>query len=218
MVFAPFGTMIWYRNHNSTGFAGIELILYPILFGGLSILLLYFLKRYFLKESFIDFNSGKGNWAKDILWGLGLALIYFLLFYIERYTLSNLLTFHSNSELLGLMLDMRQNPFLILLWFGPVLWIGIALYEELIRVFVLTEMWKFQHSKLWELLVILISALLIGLVHWSQGPYGIVTISIKGLVSGVYFYKKRRIMPLVYAHVLYDGLQVGMLLITYPEN
>jgi hypothetical protein len=56
------------------------------------------------------------------------------------------------AELLGLMLDMRESPWLVLIWFGPVLWIGIALFEEL--------------------------------THWSQGPYGIVTIAIKSLVAG----------------------------------
>jgi membrane protease YdiL (CAAX protease family) len=113
---------------------------------------------------------------------------------------------------------MRQNPFIMALFFGPVLWIGIALYEELIRIFILTELWKWKKARLWDFVVILLSAVLIGLVHWSQGPYGIVTIAIKGLISGIYFYKKRRIMPLVYAHVLYDGIQVAILLITYPDN
>ena len=68
----------------------------------------------------------------------------------------------------------------------------------------------------WIIAVIIFSALIIGLAHWSQGPYGIVTIAIKSVVSGVFFYYKRRLMPLVYAHVLYDGLQVGLLLLTYP--
>jgi len=218
MVFIPFGAMIWYRNHHPTEFAGIELILYPLLFGGLGIAMLYILKRYFLKEDLREFNSGSGEWMSDIVWGMGLAMVYFCLFYIERLTLSNLLSFHSNSELLGLMLDMRQNPLIMALFFGPVLWIGIALYEEVIRIFILTELWKWKKARLWDFVVILLSAVLIGLVHWSQGLYGIVTIAIKGLISGIYFYKKRRIMPLVYAHVLYDGIQVAILLITYPDN
>ena len=66
-------------------------------------------------------------------------------------------------------------------------------------------------------MVILITSLLMGFGHWSQGPYGIVTITIKSLVACYFFYKKRRLMPLVYAHVLYDGIQVAALLITYPE-
>ena len=128
VVFIPFGMMVWFRAHATSGFASVELILYPLLFGGLSIVVLYLLKKYYLKERLSDFNQGKGNWGIDILWGAFLAAIYFILFYVERLTLSNVLSFRSNTELLGLMLDMSKNPILLSLWFGPVLWIGIALY------------------------------------------------------------------------------------------
>ncbi len=217
IVFIPFGLMLWIRNHQSTGFASIELIIYPLLFGGLSIALLIFLKNYFLKEKLTDFNSGPGNWKTDIAWGLSLTLAYFILFYIERLTLANILEFNSNMELLGLMLDMRENPILLFIWFGPVLWIGIALYEDLIRVFLLSSLFKWSDQYFWSISVILISAIIIGSAHWSQGSYGMVTIGIKSLVSGYFFFKKRRLMPLVYAHVLYDGIQVAILLLTYPD-
>ena len=218
VVFIPFGIMIWMRTQQTTGFSSLEMITYPFLFGGSSILILLLLKKYFLKEKLKDFNAGEGNWSTDIAWGLGLTLIYFILFFLERMTLSKVLESHSNLELLNLMLDMRERPLLLIIWFGPVLWIGVAFYEELIRVFILTSMWKWSEHIVWVSTVILCSAVLVGLVHWSQGPYGMVTLGIKSLVSGFYFYKKRRLMPLVYAHVLYDGLQVGMLLLTYPER
>ena len=218
VVFIPFGLMIWIRIHQSTGFASTELIIYPLLFGGLSIAVLFLLKKFFLKEKLSDFNSKPGSWFTDIGWGLVLTLIYFILFFVERVMLSDVLQFRSNEELLGLMLDMRESPFLMILFFGPVLWIGVALYEELIRVFILTSLWKWSDKLSWCMLVIFFSAVIIGLTHWSQGSYGVVTIGIKSLVSGYYFYKKRRLMPLVYAHVLYDGIQVAALLLTYPEQ
>lgn len=184
----------------------------------MSIAALILTKKYFLKENLKDFNSGEGNWASDIAWGLILTSIYFILFYLERMTLSNVLQFNSNMELLGLMLDMRENPMLLLIWFGPVLWIGIALYEELIRVFILTSLWKWSEKFTWSITAIIISALIIGLAHWSQGSYGMVTIGIKSMVSGYFFLKKKRLMPLIYAHVLYDGIQVAALLLTFPEQ
>jgi membrane protease YdiL (CAAX protease family) len=195
----------------------MELILYPLLFGGGSIILLWIIKNYFLKESLKDFNSGKGNIVKDLLWAIALTCIYFILFYAERMTLSKILTFRSNSELLGLMFEMRENPLLLILWFGPVLWIGIALYEELIRVFLLTSLCRLSPSKIWMVASILITSIITGLAHWSQGSYGIVTIAIKSIVACAFFYKYRRLLPLVISHALYDGIQVGMLLITYPQ-
>ncbi len=218
IVLIPFGLMLWIRNHQSTGFASLELITYPLVFGGLSIAILVLIKKLFLKEDLVDFNSGKGKWTTDIAWGFFLTITYFLLFYLEQLTLSNVLQFNSNMELLGLMLDMRENPLLLLIWFGPVLWIGIALYEELIRVFILTSLWKWSEKLIWTITVIFISAIIIGLAHWSQGSYGMVTIGIKSLVSGYFFLKKKRLMPLIYAHVLYDGIQVAMLLLTYPDQ
>ena len=217
VVLIPFGLMIWMRLHQSSGYASSELIMYPLLFGGLGIVVLFLLKKFFLKEKLRDFNSGKGNVGTDVLWGLGLTVVYFILFFVERATLSNILSFNSNMELLGLMLDMRENPVMLLLWFGPVLWVGIALYEELIRVFILDSLWKFSQDKIWTIFVIILASVLIGLTHWSQGSYGIVTIAIKSIVACFFYYKVRRLFPLVLAHVLYDGLQVGMLLITYPN-
>ena len=218
IVFIPFGLMLWIRLHQSSGFASIELIVYPLLFGGLSILILLALKKFYLKEDIEELSNGKGSWYGDIGWGVFLTLIYFFLFYIERMTLMGLLRFESNMELLDLMLDLRESPILLILWFGPVLWIGIALYEELIQVFILTTMWKWMEGKGWVVFVILFASILIGLVHWSQGPYGIVTVAIKSVVACIFFHYKRRLMPLVYAHVLYDGIQVAALLMTYPRE
>lgn len=218
MVIIPFGIVLWIRIHETSGFASTELILYPLMFGGGSIVILYLLKKYFLKEPLSEFNSGSGKLTTDILWGLGLTVIYFILFYVERMTLYNILHFRSNTELLGLMLDMREDPLLLIIWFGPVLWIGIALYEELIRVFVLTSLWKFSKRKRWVYVSILLTSLIIGFVHWSQGSYGIVTIAIKSMVACFFFYRYKRLLPLVIAHVLYDGLQVGLLLLTYPAQ
>jgi membrane protease YdiL (CAAX protease family) len=144
-------------------------------------------------------------------------MVYFVLFFAARYTLSDLLAFTPNRELLGLMLDMRERPWMVVLWFGPVLWIGISLYEELVRTFLLSELWSFSENKLWISTVVLFAAVVVGTTHWSQGPYGIVTIAIKSIVIGTFYFHHRRLLPLVIAHVLYDGLQVGTLLLTYPR-
>jgi hypothetical protein len=129
------------------GVPSAELILYPLIFGGISILIIYLLKKYFLKENLNDFNSKKGSFVKDIVWGIILTGIYFILFYVERLTLTDWLTFISNKELINLMLEMRSKPLFLVLWFGPVLWIGVALYEELIRVYILSSLWKLFKSK-----------------------------------------------------------------------
>lgn len=212
----PAGLMVWYRIHQSSAFASIELIVYPLLFGSIGIAAILLLKRHYLGEPLSDLNCGAGRLLADISWGLALAVACFALFFLAQLTLREVLEFRPNRELLGLMLDMRAHPWMIVVWFGPVLWIGIALYEELVRAFLLTELWSFSDNKAWLLLAIVAAAVLFGVVHWSQGPYGIVTIAIKSTVIGLFYLRIRRLLPLVIAHVLYDGLQVGTFLLTYP--
>jgi hypothetical protein len=43
--------MIWYRVRHVTEFASVELISFPLFFGGLSIGVVYVLKRYFLPNT-----------------------------------------------------------------------------------------------------------------------------------------------------------------------
>lgn len=216
VVFIPTGMMIWIREHQSTGFATLELIAYPLIFGSSGILIIILIKKYFLREALQDFNAGGASWQNDIIWGVLLTAIYFILFFAERAFLSDILRFNPNAELLGLMLDMRRDPLLLITWFGPVLWIGIALFEEVLRVFMLTTLWKWSQQRAWTVTAILLAALIMGAAHWGQGPYGVVTIAIKSVVAGLIFWHKRRFLPLVYAHALYDGIQVAMLLLTYP--
>ena len=215
-VMLPAVLMIGYRMRQTTEFASVELIVYPLLFGGMSIALILFLKRKWLREPLSDFNATPGTISMDVLWGIALTAAYFALFFIEQ-PLRGVLASRPNTELLGLMLDMRESPWMLVVWFGPVLWIGIALYEELLRTFLLTTTWSFSDRRAWIIATILAAAILFGLLHWSQGAYGIVTIAIKSVLTGTFFFYRRRLLPLVLAHVLYDGLQVAMLLLTYPR-
>ncbi len=36
------------------------------------------------------------------------------------------------------------------------------------------------------------------------------------MLIGAFYLRMRRLLPLVLAHVLYDGVQVGAFLLTYP--
>lgn len=214
----PATLMYWFRVRQATEFASVELVAFPLIFGTFGIGVAYALKRYLLGESVSLLNSGNGKFSTDLPLGLALAAGCFALFYLNRFTLGDVLRSSPNFELLGLMLDMREHPLLLLLWFGPVLWVGIALYEEIIRTFILTELWSFSQSKYWAIAAIALCALFMGALHWVQGPYGIVTIALKSAVIGTFYFYVRRLFPLVLAHVLYDGIQVGMLLLTYPAD
>ena len=207
--------MIWYRLTQTENFSTKDMIIYPLLFGGGSIILILLLNKYLVKESFkATFNSGKGTWYWDILIGIGLTAIYFAMSYVERATLMQWLPRNNppNTELINVIIDLAHNPLLMAIWFGPVLWIGIALYEELSRTFLLKCLWNTSNNKIWHIAVIFLASALIGVTHLYQGLFGIISIGLKSVVMSFYFYKYRRLFPLVLSHVLYDGVQFAFLL------
>jgi len=202
--------MIWYRLTQTENFSTTEMTAYPLLFGGGSILLILLLNRYLIKETIKEsFNSGQGFWYWDVLAGLVLTVIYFILFFLSRATLYQWIPNHNppNTELIDTMVDLANSPLLLIIWFGPVLWIGISLFEELSRTFLLKCLWNINENKNWQIIAIILASSLIGIAHLYQGYAGIISIGVKGLVAGLYFYKYPRIFPLIIAHGLYDGLQ-----------
>jgi membrane protease YdiL (CAAX protease family) len=210
--------MIWYRLTQSENFSTADMIMYPLIFGGGSIILILGLNRYLLKQDFRStFNDGKGNITNDALVGLGLTIIYFTLFFIERFTLMHWLPSSGppNTELIDTIIDMSHNPVVMALWFGPVLWIGIALFEELSRVFLLKCLWNISNDKYWQVSVIILTSMLIGTVHLYQGVAGIISIGLKSVIVCFYYYKYRRLLPLIISHGLYDGLQFAYFIMQF---
>lgn len=207
--------MIWYRLIQTENFSTIDMIVYPLIFGGGSIIIILLSNKFLIKDSFkVTFNSGKGTWYWDILIGIGLTAIYFVVFFIERVTLMQWITNHNppNLELINVIIDISNSPLLMLIWFGPVLWIGIALFEELSRTFLLKCLWNISSNRNWHITVIFFTSALIGITHLYQGLVGIISICIKSVIMCTYFYKYRRLLPLVISHVLYDGLQFAFLI------
>jgi len=210
--------MIWYRLTQTENFSTTDMIVYPLLFGGGSIVLILLLNKYLLNENFkATFNSGKGTWYWDVLIGLGLTAIYFAMFFAERATLMQWLPRNNppNTELINVMIDLANNPLLMIIWFGPVLWIGIAIFEELSRTFLLKCLWNTSNNKNWHIAVIFLASTLIGITHLYQGLYGIISIGLKSVVVSLYFYKYRRLLPLILSHGLYDGLQFAFFIIQF---
>ena len=208
--------MIWYRLTQMESFSTTDMMMYPLLFGGGSIVLILLLNKYLVRDSFRNtFNSGKGTWYQDILIGLVLTVIYFAMFFLERATLYQWIPNNNppNTEIIDTMRFIANSPMLMLLWFGPVLWIGIALFEELSRTFLLKCLWNISENKDWQILAISLASTLIGLVHMYQGVAGIISIGLKSVVVCFYFYKYRRLLPLIVSHALYDGLQFAFFIV-----
>jgi len=212
--------MIWYRLTQTVNFTTSDMIIYPLLFGGGSIILIILLNKYLIKNSVkTTFNPGEGTWYWDMLVGVGLTVIYFAMFFLERVTLMQWIPRNAppSNEILNVLIDLANNPLLLVVWFGPVLWIGIALFEEISRIFLLKALWNISDNKHWEITAIVLASALIGTVHLYQGLSGVIGIGLKSLIMCFYFYKYRRIAPLVISHGLYDGLQFAFFVIQFQQ-
>lgn len=208
--------MIWYRLIQTENFSTTDMTVYPLLFGGGTIILILLLNKFLIKDTF---NSGKGTWYWDILIGIGLTVIYFTMFFLERATLYQWIPNNNppNTELIDTMVDLANNPLLMVVWFGPVLWIGISLFEELSRTFLLKCLWNINEDKNWHIIAIMLASTLIGVVHLYQGLAGIISIGIKSVIVSFYFYKYRRLLPLIISHGLYDGFQFAFFVLQFRQ-
>ena len=210
--------MIWYRLTQAENFSTTDMTIYPLLIGGGISVLILLLNKYLIKDTFKEtFNTGSGTWYWDALFGLGLTVVYFAMFFVERVTLYQWFPNRNppNTELIDTIVDLANNPLLLLVWFGPVLWIGVALFEELSRVFLLKCLWNVNENKNWHIAVIFLASTLIGVVHLYQGTAGIISIGLKSVIMSFYFYKYRRLFPLIVSHALYDGVQFAFFVIQF---
>jgi len=208
--------MIWYRLTQTENFTTFDMTVYPLLFGCGTAILILVLNKFLIKDSFTEtFNSGEGTWYFDILIGLGLTVVYFVMFFVARATLYQWLPAGNapNNELINTMIEMANSPLLMIIWFGPVLWIGVALFEELSRTFLLKCLWNSWENANWQIAAIFLASALIGLVHIYQGPAGAISIGLQSVVASFYFYKYRRLLPLIISHGLYDGLQLAVFIV-----
>jgi len=204
--------MIWYRLTHTEGFTTSDMLLYPLLIGGANILLILALNRYLLKQKSSDFNRGKRRWYWDVLAGLILAVLCFVLLFLEQATIARMLPPGKppSQEVIDLMTGLAGNPLYLAIWLGPVVWIGVALFEELSRTFFLNCLWRLSNNRSWEVTVVFLVSILVGLAHLYQGAFGVISVGIQGLVIGFFYYKFRRIWPLIISHALYDSVQVIM--------
>ena len=204
--------LIWYRLTHAEAFTLTDMLVYPLVIGGANILLIVALNKYLLKQSLKEFNQGKGTWFGDIFIGLALAAICFLLLFIERPLLSRILLQGTppSQEVLNMMTGLARNPLLLAIWLGPVVWIGVALFEELVRVFFLNCLWKLSPARSWVFFSILLVSVFIGFIHFYQGAFGVVSVTLQSLILAGYYYKFQRLLPLVISHALYDSIQIIM--------
>jgi membrane protease YdiL (CAAX protease family) len=183
-------------------------IFYLAVMSPLAIVIALLLLRFLCGESPRDLNLKPGKLSSDLVATLILSPVILVAGVVSTYFLSELLPESaSNTSVLDLLAELASNPTLLAVFVGFLLPLGAA-SEELIRVFLLSRLWKIWSSTTGKLVAVVISACLFGLVHLYQGPVSAIWTAICGLIMALYYLRFGRVVPLVLAHYLTNALQV----------
>ena len=108
------------------------------------------------------------------------------------------------------------KPLVFISYLITVVWFGAALGEELLmRGFLLNKLSKmFQSTKFGLVIAIMLHAFLFGSLHIYQGIAGVIMTSVVGaILACVYFYAKKKLFPVILAHIIINTLSLTVLYI-----
>jgi membrane protease YdiL (CAAX protease family) len=190
-----------------------EVFFYTTVVGSVAIVVLLLLLRFLCGERLRDLNLKRGKWWGDLLGGIALAALTLGAHTLLQAPLNRLLPREPVSGLGAFFQGLADNPWMFAAFIGPVLWVGVAGFEELTRVFLLTRLWTISSMRWWRWFGVFLSAALFGLAHLYQGPAGVVDAAISGLILALCYLIFGRLWPLIIAHYLHDVLQIVMLVV-----
>ncbi|MGC9346845.1 MAG: CPBP family intramembrane glutamic endopeptidase [Anaerolineae bacterium] len=184
-------------------------LLYLAVIAPLAILVtLLLLLRFLCGENPRGLNLRPGKLSRDLLAALVLSLVIIIVNVTLTHFLSELLPEpSSNTSVTDLFADLARNPGLLALFAGP-LFLLEAASGEVVRVFLLSRLWKVWPAATGKLLAVFISACLFGLIHLYQGPVSASWTAIFGLIMALYYLRFGRVVPLILAHYLTNAFQV----------
>jgi len=213
----PYALAIW--SHLSQRTITLkELFLYPLLLGGGSVALTLLVYRFICGERIASLNLKPGKWYTDIPAGVLLAAVFLGLLVLQQAVQSRWLPSTAGpppEELVTLFTGVVNDPLLLAVWLGPVVWLGVAAFEELTRVFMLNRLWTVWPQPVARWLVMIVSAALFGLAHIYQGPASAVAIALQGFLYAWYYKRFGRVWPMIIGHALYDSLQVIQVVVAF---
>ncbi len=209
-----YGFVSWAHLTREDPYSLQDLFLYPLVVGTLGIIWLIFLHTALCGEKLSGLNLRSASWSSDLIAGILLMLLSFALKIVEGVTILQWLPRDPPApELLNLIKGVAESPWLLALWLGPVVWIGVALFEELSRVFLLSRLWSLSNRPTARWAALFFSALLFGAAHLYQGVSGVISVATFGLLWGLAYFLWGRVWPLIVAHALFDSIQVGWVVI-----
>jgi hypothetical protein len=186
-----------------------EFFIGPLAVGGAMIFWLLYLHVIVCRDTLEALGFGIKGLARDMLAGCLMGAGFLLLKWWSDPLLASWFGPRTPSgEILSFLKTVSHDPWLLALWLGPVVWIGVAGFEELWRVVILRRLWLVFGSPAGSWAVLVVVSALVGALHGYQGPAAIVSIGFKSLLMGWYFKATGRTRTLTVSHAVYDSVQI----------
>jgi membrane protease YdiL (CAAX protease family) len=207
-VLPLYSSLIIYQLRRDQPISVQAFIFYLAVISPLAIVIALLLLRFLCGENPRDFNLRPGKLSSDLLAALILSPVILVANVISTYFLSELLPDSaSDTSVRNLFVELASNPGLLVLFVGLLLLLGAA-SEEIVRVFLLSRLWKVWPSTTGKLVAVVISACLFGLIHVYRGPVSVAWTAVFGLIAALYYLRFGRAVPLVLAHYVTNAFQV----------
>jgi membrane protease YdiL (CAAX protease family) len=200
---------IWFHLTREVPLTIGQMMVYPLMIGGGAIVYMLLLLKYLCRERPRDLNLKPGRWYADVVAGIVLALIFGAILIAGEATLGRALPRPPSKDIGNLIQGLATSPLLLALWLGPVVGVGVAGFEELSRVFLLSRLWKVWGGPAGRWSAVLLFSALFGAVHVYQGAASAVSVGIMGVAGGAYYLRFGRVWPLIIAHGLYDSVTIA---------
>jgi hypothetical protein len=186
-VFPLYGGLAFLQLRSDQPLSFRAFTLYLTVIAPLAIVIALLLLRFLCGESPGDLVLMPGKLSSDLLAALLLSFVVIAANVLAGHLLSEWFPdLPSNASITNLFLQLAGNPGLLIIFAGPLFFMGAA-SEEVIRVFLLSRLWKIWHSSAAKLLALVASACLFGLIHLYQGPVSAVWTAIFGSIMGFYY-------------------------------
>lgn len=207
-VLPLYSSLIIYPLRRGEPFSIQVFTFYLAVIAPLALVIALLLLRFLCGENPRDLNLCPGKLSSDLLAALILSVLIIAANVVSTYFLSELLPESaSDTSVRNLFMELARNTGLLVLFAGPLIFLGAA-SEEVIRVFLLSRLWKVWPSIPGKLLAVVVSACLFGLIHLYRGPVSVAWTAIYGLIAAFYYLRFGRVVPLVLAHYLTNAFQV----------
>lgn len=195
-----------------------ELFLAPLLAGSALIFWMLFLHLIVCGDDIDVFGLRKRHLGLDVLLGIGLGTALLAFHFTFDPAVSRLFPPRPPvPQVLTLIGSVSRSPWMLALWLGPVVWIGVALFEELARVFLLRRVSLVVPGVTGRWTAIFVVSALVGLVHAYQGTAAVASIAVQSVLLGWVYFRTRSVRPLVVAHGLYDSVQIVMAVVAIRQ-